>query len=186
MRLNFAIAFDSDLNCRMNEYMPLSRSSIVCLLQHLRRAFLRHYDDIVLVGNDDVVQTDGHARALDGNVPGHRRIVANRHGHDAMEKFGSSSDRMSTWRLASLLKDADGLDRVRLFDQTRMPAQSRGEDQRVLCALSEHAIRLQECPDRHRIAAGTTARGWSTLTHGTPSASCPITGLTFDSTPESA
>src|SRR6266545_503774 len=46
--------------------------------EHLRRAFLRHHHDTVLVGHDDVAGTDGDAGALDGNVPGHGGIVTDR------------------------------------------------------------------------------------------------------------
>src|SRR5688572_32855533 len=46
------------------------------LLENVRGAFLRHHDHAILVRDDDVAGTDGHARALDWDVPGDRRVVA--------------------------------------------------------------------------------------------------------------
>src|SRR4030095_12210014 len=46
--------------------------------EHVRRTILRHDDDTVLVGHDDVARTDRDAAALDGNVPGDGGIVADR------------------------------------------------------------------------------------------------------------
>jgi hypothetical protein len=40
--------------------------------------FLRHHDDAVLVGDDDVAWTDGDARALDGDVLGNGGVMSDR------------------------------------------------------------------------------------------------------------